>query len=103
MHAIMAGEAAALLDELMGKSRNVIPGKEVHEVEWWDSEVHIWAFAPFLCHHAVLSLRCAKVTCVGSVRVTSSQTLEQILVCHMNVTMYCRDINVCPCTYNRDL
>lgn len=39
----MAGEAAALLDELMGKSRNVIPGKEVHEVEWWDSEVHIWA------------------------------------------------------------
>lgn len=55
----MAGEAAALLDELMGKSRNVIPGKEVHEVEWWDSEVHIWAIAgiqPFECHCAVLSL-----------------------------------------------
>lgn len=51
----MAGEAAALLDELMGKSRNVIPGKEVHEVEWWNSEVHIWAHAiarirPFVCH-----------------------------------------------------
>lgn len=35
----MAGEAAALLDELMGKRRNVLPGKEVKETEWWDLEV----------------------------------------------------------------
>ena len=36
----MAGEAAALLDELMGRTRNVIPGKEVRETEWSDVEVH---------------------------------------------------------------
>lgn len=35
----MAGEAAALLDELMGRTRNVIPGKEVRETEWSDAEV----------------------------------------------------------------
>lgn len=33
--------------------------------------------------------RCAKVTCAGSVRVTFSRTLEQILVCHMNMTAHC--------------
>lgn len=36
----MAGEAAALLDELMGRTRNVIPGKDVHEIEWSDAEVY---------------------------------------------------------------
>lgn len=35
----MAGEAAALLDELMGKRRNALPGKDVKETEWWDLEV----------------------------------------------------------------
>jgi hypothetical protein len=45
----MAGEAAALLDELMGRSRNVIPGKEVRETEWSDAEVcksHLCGFCP---------------------------------------------------------
>ena len=28
-----------LLDELMGRTRNVLPGKDAHEMEWWDSEV----------------------------------------------------------------
>ena len=37
----MAGEAAALLDELMGRSRNVIPGKEVREMDWSDGEVSL--------------------------------------------------------------
>ena len=35
----MADEAAALLDELMGKRRNAVPGKETKETEWWDQEV----------------------------------------------------------------
>ena len=37
----MANAAAALLDELMGKSRNVVPGSDVKETEWWDSEVRL--------------------------------------------------------------
>ena len=36
---VMASAAAALLDELMGRSRNVIPGKDVQEMNWDDSEV----------------------------------------------------------------
>ena len=35
----MATAAAALLDELMGRSRNVIPGKEAQELDWSDAEV----------------------------------------------------------------
>lgn len=35
----MAGAAAALLDELMGRSRNVLPGKETQETDWSDAEV----------------------------------------------------------------
>lgn len=37
----MAGEAAALLDELMGRTRNQIPGKDVREMDWSDAEVAI--------------------------------------------------------------
>ena len=35
----MAGEAAALLDELMGRSRNDIPGKDAREIDWNDPDV----------------------------------------------------------------
>ena len=37
----MASAAAALLDELMGRSRNVLPGKEVQEMDWGHPEVNI--------------------------------------------------------------
>ena len=36
----MAGAAAALLDELMGRSRNVLPGKEVQEMDWTYPDVY---------------------------------------------------------------
>ncbi|CAI7988996.1 Luc7-like protein 3 [Geodia barretti] len=45
----MASAAAALLDELMGRCRNVIPGKEVQEMNWDDSEVcknYLCGFCP---------------------------------------------------------
>jgi hypothetical protein len=35
----MANAAAALLDELMGRGRNVLPGKEVQEMDWSDPVV----------------------------------------------------------------
>lgn len=33
--------AAALLDELMGRNRNVLPNEKVKELNWEDSEVSI--------------------------------------------------------------
>ena len=35
----MAAEAAALLDQLMGSTRNAAPGDNVKQADWWDSEV----------------------------------------------------------------
>lgn len=35
----MAAEAAALLDQLMGATRNANPGDDLKQPEWWDSEV----------------------------------------------------------------
>ena len=79
----MAGDAAALLDELMGRSRNVIPGKEVHEVEWCDAEVsQLCGRVAFWLFLAFDLFRYAKTTSAGSVRVTSSRTREQTSVCH---------------------
>ena len=35
----MAAEAAALLDQLMGGSRNCLPGEESHQQSWKDGNV----------------------------------------------------------------
>ena len=35
----MALDAAALLDQLMGKNRNATPGDDSRETNWWDAEV----------------------------------------------------------------
>ncbi len=35
----MASEAAQLLDQLMGASRNAVPGENVKEQHWSDEEV----------------------------------------------------------------
>lgn len=91
----MAGEAAALLDELMGRSRNVIPGKEVHEVEWWNSEVGMANIPFWLPPNRVSHFRCAGVFCVDSVRATSSRTLEQTLVRYVNMAFGLMLVHVC--------
>ena len=41
----MASEAAALLDQLMGTTRNAAPGDKVKDTQWWDHEVK-----SCLCH-----------------------------------------------------
>ena len=74
-----------LLDELMGRTRNVLPGKDAHEMEWWDSEVggsHVRRLGLTRSLSAVYLSRCARAFCVDSALVTSSQILEQTLVCH---------------------
>lgn len=35
-----AAAAAALLDELMGRNRNVLPNEKPKEINWEDSEVN---------------------------------------------------------------
>ena len=35
----MASEAAQLLDQLMGTTRNAVPGDDVKELRWSDEEV----------------------------------------------------------------
>ena len=45
----MAGEAAQLLDQLMGSSRNAVPGEEVKQLHWSDDEVcklYVCGFCP---------------------------------------------------------
>ena len=71
--------AAALLDELMGRSRNVIPGKDVEEIDWSNAEVR----DRVLCSFAMISegiRRSAKAFCVGFAPVISLLTPEPTLV-----------------------
>lgn len=45
----MAAEAAALLDELMGGSRNSMPGEDVHQQSWKDEDIckhYLCGFCP---------------------------------------------------------
>jgi hypothetical protein len=45
----MAAEAAALLDQLMGGSRNCLPGEESHQQSWKDGNVckfYLCGFCP---------------------------------------------------------
>lgn len=35
----MASEAAQLLDQLMGATRNAVPGEDVKELKWSDEEM----------------------------------------------------------------
>lgn len=37
-----AAAAAALLDELMGRNRNVLPNEKPKELNWEDPEVSFW-------------------------------------------------------------
>ncbi len=39
----MASEAAKLLDELMGRDRNAVPGEDSRELHWSDREVRSFA------------------------------------------------------------
>ena len=45
----MANEAAMLLDQLMGSTRNAVPGDNVKELRWTDEEVckyYLCGFCP---------------------------------------------------------
>ncbi len=45
----MASEAASLLDQLMGTTRNAVPGENVKELSWSDEEVckyYLCGFCP---------------------------------------------------------
>lgn len=45
----MASEAAQLLDQLMGTTRNAVPGEDVRELSWSDEEVckhYLCGFCP---------------------------------------------------------
>lgn len=45
----MASEAAQLLDQLMGATRNAVPGEDVKEISWSDEEVcknYLCGFCP---------------------------------------------------------
>lgn len=86
----MSSAAAALLDQLMGRSRNAVVGEDVSKDHWSDPEV---CYNPNLCilkflvdlHYKYLIIyllcsRYASIFCVVSVHLSYSQIQDPILV-----------------------
>lgn len=77
----MAAEAAALLDELMGGSRNSMPGENSHQQSWKDDNVCKY----FLCGFCPSQLFVNTKADVGESGKPSTDRQNSLFACCTNV------------------